>query len=376
MKEKQILLVDDDENFLRLITILLQSHDYEVSEAHTGEEALKKANHKPDLIILDRQLPDGDGLEICRKIREDTKLRSIPIIILSARDRSDDKVEGLYIGADDYVTKPFNNEELIARIETVLRRNFFFEQAQGEKNKVIAELKRILDHELVTPFYQPIFSLKDSKIIGFEILTRPPADSSLSNPEFLFKAAIAFGMYFELEMLAWNKAISRWRMSGRKEKLFLNCNPYLIENEQFDQSVIKRHGIHPSSIVLEITERKAIHDYNLFFQRIQEVRELGLLLAIDDVGSGYASLDTIAQVKPDVVKIDIALVKNIDSDPLKQNIVIAIRDFAQRSDIMTIAEGVERKEELEKLKEFGIDCAQGYFLGKPSPEIPNASHNK
>ena len=92
-------------------------------------------------------------------------------------------------------------------------------------------------------------------------------------------------------------------------------------------------------------------------------------LAVDDVGSGFASLDTIAETKPDFVKIDMSLIRDIHKDNVKQSIVEAIVSFCKKSNMLTIAEGVEVKDELEKLINMGIDAAQGYYLAIPEPEI-------
>lgn len=116
----RILLVDDEVSIQRSLTPLLQTHGYEVEIAGTGQYALKLvAEHPPDLIVLDLGLPDLDGTEVCRRVREQS---AVPIIILSARDRETDKVRALDLGADDFVTKPFGPEELLARIRVALRR--------------------------------------------------------------------------------------------------------------------------------------------------------------------------------------------------------------------------------------------------------------
>jgi two-component system KDP operon response regulator KdpE len=116
----RILLVDDEVAIQRSLVPLLQTHGYEVEVAGTGQLAVKAAaDRPPDLIVLDLGLPDLDGTEVCRRIREGSK---VPIIILSARDRETDKVRALDLGADDFVTKPFGPEELLARIRVALRR--------------------------------------------------------------------------------------------------------------------------------------------------------------------------------------------------------------------------------------------------------------
>src|SRR5437762_4857582 len=116
----RVLIVDDEPSILAAMAPLLRSRAYEVSTATSGKGALEAVEHdKPDLIILDLGLPDMDGIEICRLIRDGS---ATPIIVLSARGKEADKVEALDAGADDYVTKPFGREELLARIRAALRR--------------------------------------------------------------------------------------------------------------------------------------------------------------------------------------------------------------------------------------------------------------
>ncbi len=116
-----ILVVDDEKNILQLARLYLSNEGFRVEEAHDGKQALEKARTvNPDLIVLDLMMPEMDGLSVCKEIR---KTSSVPVIILTARNDDVDKIVGLEIGADDYVTKPFNPRELVARVKAVLRRS-------------------------------------------------------------------------------------------------------------------------------------------------------------------------------------------------------------------------------------------------------------
>ncbi|MFZ4828049.1 MAG: response regulator transcription factor [Phototrophicaceae bacterium] len=120
MKDK-ILVIDDEETTAQLIGILLERRGYEVVKSYSAEEGLRAAyRHQPDLVLLDIMMPDMDGWEVCKRLRE---MSDIPIIFLTARDETHDVVRGLEIGADDYIVKPYNNEELVARVKAHLRRS-------------------------------------------------------------------------------------------------------------------------------------------------------------------------------------------------------------------------------------------------------------
>jgi two-component system, OmpR family, KDP operon response regulator KdpE len=120
MAEK-ILVIDDEETTLQLLTLLLERRGFEVIKALSAEDGLRKAyRHQPDLVLLDIMMPDMDGWEVCKRLRE---MSDVPIIFLTARAEGKDVVRGLEMGADDYVTKPYDNDELVARVRAHLRRS-------------------------------------------------------------------------------------------------------------------------------------------------------------------------------------------------------------------------------------------------------------
>lgn len=142
-----ILVVDDDKEIVKAIEIYLERKDYLILKAYDGEEALKQIeNNEVNLIILDIMMPNKDGIETLKEIR---KNKNIPVILLSAKSEDIDKIHGLNVGADDYVTKPFNPEELIARVNALIRRytNFGIENKKEEKN-VIKNGGLIIDDDL------------------------------------------------------------------------------------------------------------------------------------------------------------------------------------------------------------------------------------
>ena len=123
MMKKSILVVEDDKALLPMITYNLEKNGYNVNEASTGDQALLSLKeHVPNLILLDWMIPSPNGLQICRIVRTNKKIKNIPIILITAKGEDDDKVVGLNNGADDYITKPFSPKELVARINALLRR--------------------------------------------------------------------------------------------------------------------------------------------------------------------------------------------------------------------------------------------------------------
>jgi len=132
MNNKTILLVDDEENIIELGRLYLENEGFQVEAATDGQEALQKADSlKPALIVLDLMLPKLDGWEVCKKIRATSQ---VPIIMLTARTDDVDKIVGLELGADDYMTKPYNPRELVARVKAVLRRGRQVDQLQSQES--------------------------------------------------------------------------------------------------------------------------------------------------------------------------------------------------------------------------------------------------
>jgi EAL domain-containing protein (putative c-di-GMP-specific phosphodiesterase class I)/FixJ family two-component response regulator len=370
--KKRILLVDDDRADTKMLRMLLETRGYEVRVALSGGDALATATNSFDLILLDLILPDQEGLEVCRKLRARQESRGIPIIILSGKILSKDIIESLYIGADDYLTKPFEYEELVARMEAVMRRSEVAVSGQflRQEAAVYSELRGIIAEERITPHFQPIFLMDNLSIYGFEVLSRPDTAGILSNPEVIFKAAIRFGCYQDLELIAWRKALEKAAVWIDDKMLFFNCNPYLVEGPKFliIKGLFEAMNVEASKIVLEITERSAISNYDIFYEHLCRYRDKGFRFAVDDVGGGYASLEAIVETKPEVVKVDQHIVKDIHCDTYKKSIVKFIVAFCRENNIMSVAEGIENKDDFNAIRTLGVTAGQGYYLCRPAPE--------
>jgi two-component system alkaline phosphatase synthesis response regulator PhoP len=146
---KKILIIEDDQDIVELLTHYLAKENFVLKDAVDGFSGLKKAQAESfDLIILDIMLPEMDGLEVCKELRGDPKTSSVPIIMLTAKTEETDKIVGLELGADDYVTKPFSPKELVARVKALLRRA----ERKAEKEKIYHYGKLTLDlskHEVI-----------------------------------------------------------------------------------------------------------------------------------------------------------------------------------------------------------------------------------
>jgi diguanylate cyclase (GGDEF)-like protein len=236
-----------------------------------------------------------------------------------------------------------------------------------------SQINEIIIQEQITAHYQPIISLHNGEIIGYEALSRGPVDTPFHSPLALIEAAEAEGCVWELEMLFRKKAIENAITLPSNRLLFLNVDPNVFREPSytkgFTKKYLEKYRIDSKNIVFEITERTAIEDYATFTALTSHYKSQNYKIAIDDMGSGYSGLKTISEVKPEYVKLDMDLIRNIDSDSFKQSMIKALVSMAKETHIKLIAEGVETIGELEALIKLDVYAAQGFLLSRPSQTI-------
>jgi EAL domain-containing protein (putative c-di-GMP-specific phosphodiesterase class I)/GGDEF domain-containing protein len=239
---------------------------------------------------------------------------------------------------------------------------------ERERARRVADLRSSLRDRGVYVDYHPIVVTETREIFGYEALARGVM-RSLRSPEVMFDVAEEADLVWELSRLCRARAIEG--MDSRLqpgELLFLNVDPHDFSDPAFDENEVA----HPERVVIEITERTAIKDYPKFRERLRIFRERGFRFAVDDAGSGYAGLGSIANLEPDFIKLDISLINAIDTNFIKQNLVETMVKFANDHGAMVIAEGVERAEEFKAVKDLGVHLVQGFFLHRPSHLPPPA----
>lgn len=228
---------------------------------------------------------------------------------------------------------------------------------------------QIIKQELIYPVYQPIVSLVNGEIVGYEALSRIQLDQCEFNTEEMFHISEVLGQVWELEAICRKKSLQCARQKPLGAKLFLNVDPNVIHDEKFQSGTtvryLEQYNMKPSDIIFEITERSSIEDCPTFCKTIQHYKKQRFEIAIDDFGNGYAGLARVCAFSPDYLKIDMEVVRNIDSDRVKQSLVESFALFCESEQIKLIAEGIETKEELQKLIEIGVEYGQGYYLQKP-----------
>lgn len=234
-----------------------------------------------------------------------------------------------------------------------------------------AEVRSILAGGHLTTQYQPIVDMDQGTIMGYEALTRGPANTDLERPDALFASCQEERLLDELDRLCRCAAVKNARGLDPRKKLFLNSLPESLGRPGFTAGgfleALAESSLHPRNLVLEITERTSIADFEAFARAIGPLRRQGFLVAIDDVGTGYSSLQTITEIHPDFIKVDLSLVKNIHRSLLKQELMHSLLQAGARIGAQVIAEGIESEEEQRALRRCGVRYGQGYFFARPAP---------
>lgn len=235
-----------------------------------------------------------------------------------------------------------------------------------ERARKVADLKATVQEGAVYIDYHPIVRTATGEVYGYEALARG-THRGLRSPEVLFGVAEEANMIWELSRLCRRRAIEGIDSHLEPDHLlFLNIDPHDFRDPSFRYLDPAEMGIRdPERIVLEITERVAIKDYATFQEHLARFRDQGFRFAVDDSGSGYAGLGSIANLAPDYIKLDISLISGIDMNFMKQNLVETMVSFANDHGIMVIAEGVEREEEYEAIKRLGVHLSQGFLFHHP-----------
>ncbi len=234
--------------------------------------------------------------------------------------------------------------------------------------------RRFLDlilTEEVTILYEPIVRLDTREPIGYEALVRGPWETDLQSPGALFQMAEAAGLVYELDCLCRRVALRSARGLEPGKKLFLNCLPTAIHDPSFRGDVLRNTleelRLRPSDVVFEISEKESIGNFSVFREARDYYAGLGFQIALDDTGVAYGSLEAVMELSPDFIKVDLSLVRGVDSDPPRQELLRALHSVAMTIDAQIIAEGIETSDELATLQRLGIPLGQGYLFGRPAP---------
>ena len=235
---------------------------------------------------------------------------------------------------------------------------------RARRERLAGRIQRLIGGEGLAVALQPIVDLASGDIVGAEALARfTDADGRTIATEDCFLDAHALGLGTELELAAVRLALASHDRLPEGLYLALNTSPTLLAGDELID-VLAGHGRRP--LVVELTEHHAVEDYFALGRALDELREHGIRVAIDDVGSGFSSFRHVMRVNPEILKLDRSLVAGIDDDPVRQSLAAAIVAFAADVGAVVVSEGIESESELACLRDLAVGLGQGFFLGRPS----------
>ncbi len=377
-----VLIVDDNPSNVALLQALLDEQGLFRIYTETDPRRVPRqlAQNDPDLVLLDLHMPDVDGYEVLTQIKLYAAGSFLPVLVLTADTTTTARDRALGQGAQDYLIKPIDGGETALRIANLLRTRQLFTtlrqarmlKAGGQSTADAAEpetrerILSVLRTRGITPVYQPVVDVHTLVPVGYEGLSRFPG-TGYGGPDRWFGDAFGVGLGVELEWLAASKVLNFLEtLPADQSETFLavNMSPasvlHLLTHQLCDP------GLYPK-LVIELTEHVPIEDYAAVHASLTHMRESGSRLAADDLGAGYAGFRHLIRLQPDIIKLDISLVRGIHRSNGQRALARALVAFAGDVGALVIAEGVEEQGELDALRDIGVPWAQGYFLGRPAP---------
>lgn len=383
LEDARILVVDDEPLNVSLLTALLDKAGFGevLGLTNSGEVMAAVASFEPDLVMLDLHMPDPNGMMLLEMIERATSADSyLPVIVLTADVSDETRQRALALGAADFLTKPFSTIEVVLRVKNQLRVRLLTEHMrirttilqkevddasvvgrdQRERHVRINQVTENAD-QVLTMVYQPIVELSSGLTVGAEALARFNA-VPIRPPDEWFAEAAEAGVEVQLELAAIRKAISESAQLPVHAYLAVNASPSTIRSGAL-ADLVSRGSARP--LVVEMTERADVGDLIPLAEAMDRLSRHEVRFAVDDAGSGFVSLSHLLQLRPDIVKLDRALIENIDADPARRAVVSALVNFASETGITLIGQGIETAEELGTLMDMGVRLGQGYHLARP-----------
>lgn len=375
----KLLVVDDEAPLRRLVSRALEKAGHEVVQAEDGQSALKEVErHTFDAVLSDIAMPGLDGVSLLRAIRE--RDLDVPVVLLTGNPSVESAMKAVEYGAFEYLTKPVE----LDRIRSVMSRALALGRIARAKRSAIdslddarhragdrAGLEATFDRAMTTLWaaFQPIVTAKTGDRYGHEALMRS-REPALPHPGAVLEAAEKLNRLPELGSRMRELSALPVAADAGSGYLFVNLHP----RDLFDDSILAKDAPLTSiaeRVVLEITERASIEALGDARERAAQLRDLGFRIAIDDLGAGYAGLTAFAVLEPEIVKLDMSLIRGVEKSPVKQKLIHSMTSLCHELGMLVVAEGIETNAELQCVTDLGCDLLQGYLLAKPGPPFPS-----
>jgi EAL domain-containing protein (putative c-di-GMP-specific phosphodiesterase class I) len=373
-----ILLVDDEPTIVRGFARILTAAGFSVQVAHDGREAADLARTKSfDVIVSDIAMPEMNGLQLLRSVREHDL--DVPVILMTGGPAVESAVQAMEYGALRYLIKPVEAkylEEVVARatrlhqMAKIKREALELFRLEGKHLGDRAGLEVRFANAIKTLWlaYQPIVSWSSQSVLAYEALVRNE-EPTLRAPPDLFEAAERLGRLRELGRLIRDRVAQTLVDVPIEAEIFVNVHALELDDDSLYAASSPLSAV-AKRVVLEITERAPLEKIKDVNGRVAQLRAMGYRIAVDDLGAGYAGLTSFAQLEPEVVKVDMSLIRGLDQSPTKQKLLRSIVGLCRDLEIKMIAEGIETPEERDTLVRLGGDLCQGYLFARPGRAFP------
>ncbi|MDZ8090801.1 MAG: EAL domain-containing response regulator [Nostoc sp. DedQUE05] len=385
----KILIIEDEEAVRENILDLLEAEDFETIAAANGRIGVNLAiSEVPDLILCDMMMPEIDGYGVLTALRQEPSTATIPFIFLTAKSAKSDFRQGMDMGADDYITKPFTRAELLSAIMNRLEKyatlkRYLSSQTVINNLSPKIQLLEISLHRAIKQhnfqefeiYYQPIVDITSGKIVGAESLLRwQSPELGMIYPTEFIPLAESTGLIVPIGKWVLKRVceqIKSWRDAGI-DSLIVAVNLSAIEFNQPDfihniVNFISVNNIEPHDLELELTESMIMQDVNSAIATMSKLQSLGIKIAIDDFGTGYSSLIYLKNLPINTLKIDRYFIHNVANDSQKSAIAKALIQMAHNLNLDVVAEGVETEPELGFLRQYKCNSMQGFLFSRPLP---------
>ena len=366
----RVLVVDDDPALRRVCARALGHEGWEVVLAEDGRDAIAAMNRNGepfDCVVSDVNMPELDGFGLVEAIRKHDD--DLPVLLMTGDPSLDGAVRAIDSGAVSYLSKPFDQETLVAAVARAARRHGVARMRRRADSFATTFHLDDLPSKFTTALarawmvFQPIIDVHTKKIYAYEALLRTD-EPSLGRVDILIASAERLDRVHDLGRVVRDRVARAAVDLPDNALLFVNVHGLELNDEELYTAA---NPLAPMAerVVLEITERTGIEP-EVGASRVAMLRRAGYRIAVDDLGAGYAALGALASLEPDVVKLDMSLIRNLDQHLTKRRVVGAITTLCHELGSKVVAEGVETVQEEAAVLEAGVDLIQGYLYARPT----------
>lgn len=375
-RRAKILFLDDDRDLTTAMRRALSLEPFDVMTANTIEDARALlAEHEFDVVVSDEEMPEMSGSKFLAQIRKEQPF--IVRMLLTGRASLDTAIQAVnHGGIFRFLQKPCTNKEIVASLheaiahqrDRVLQPPSLVPPPDPELVGLQDRYDRAVDGLWVA--LQPVVAASRRSVFAYECLVRT-REPSVPHGGAFCELAERLSQSVNLDRLIRERVAAMLRESPDLVVL-VNLHPSSLDDDDLF-SADSPLSAFASRVVLEITERASLTDMKAVRDKVTALRALGYRIAVDDLGAGYAGLQSLVLLQPEVVKIDMELVRNIDTSPTKAKLVSAVITLCRELGAEVIAEGIETHAEFRALETMGCPLLQGYYFARPGPAYPTVS---